>query len=57
MRLVISHALRKLEIAALTKENVIFKFYRAARNSDTGKVLVYARNPEAYWLDDYKKTY
>ncbi|MEZ0343316.1 MAG: hypothetical protein ABWJ99_00705 [Caldimicrobium sp.] len=48
MRLVISHALRKLEIAALTKENVIFKFYRAARNSDTGKVLVYARNPEAY---------
>ncbi|QJA06821.1 KamA family radical SAM protein [Thermosulfurimonas marina] len=55
VRFVMSHALGKLEIAALTRETVIFKFHRAARNTDTGKVLVYARHPEAYWLDDYSE--
>ncbi len=53
VRFVMSHAMGKLEIAALTRENVIFKFHRAARNQDTGKVMVYRRNPEAYWFDDY----
>lgn len=52
-RFVMSHARGKVEIAALTGEHVIFKFHRAARNQDTGKVLVYRRNPQAYWLDDY----
>ncbi len=55
VRFVMSHAMGKLEIAALTAEHVIFKFHRAARNQDTGKVLVYRRNPEAYWLDDYRE--
>lgn len=52
-RFVMSHAMGKIEIAAMTREHVIFKFHRAARNQDTGKVLVYRRNPQAYWLDDY----
>ncbi len=53
VRFVMSHAMGKLEIVALTAEHVIFKFHRAARNQDTAKVLVYRRNPDAYWLDDY----
>ena len=53
VRFTMSHAMGKLEIVALTREHVIFKFHRAARNENTGKVLVYRRNPQAYWLDDY----
>ncbi|AEH45908.1 lysine 2,3-aminomutase YodO family protein [Thermodesulfatator indicus DSM 15286] len=52
-RFTMSHALGKLEILALTDEEVIFKFHRAADNRNTGKILIYKRNPDAYWLDDY----
>ncbi len=52
-RFTMSHEKGKIEIAALTEEHIIFKFHRAADNRNTGKVLVYRRNPEAYWLDDY----
>ena len=55
VRFTMSHAMGKLEIAAMTRENIIFKVHRAARNQDTGKVLVFRRNPEAYWLDDYQE--
>ncbi len=54
-RFTMSHFLGKLEILALTEEQIIFKFHRAADNRNTGKILVYERNPEAYWLDDYAK--
>lgn len=52
-RFTMSHELGKIEIVALTEEYIVFKFHRAADNRNTGKVLVYHRNPEAYWLDDY----
>ncbi len=48
-----SHEKGKLEIVALTEEQIIFKFHRAADNKNTGKILIYRRNPDAYWLDDY----
>ncbi len=53
-RFTMSHELGKIEIVSLTDEHVIFKFHRAADNRNTAKVLVFRRNPEAYWLDDYK---
>ncbi len=53
-RFTMSHELGKIEIVALTDEYIIFKFHRAADNYNTAKVLVFRRNPEAYWLDDYK---
>ncbi|WP_297057195.1 KamA family radical SAM protein [Thermosulfurimonas sp.] len=55
VRFVMSHAMGKLEIAGLTREWVIFKFHRAAREEDTGKLLLYRRNSTAYWLDDYQE--
>ena len=55
VRFVMSHAMGKLEIAGLTRDWVIFKFHRAAREEDTGKLLLYRRNPAAYWLDDYQE--
>ncbi|WP_456370761.1 KamA family radical SAM protein [Thermodesulfatator atlanticus] len=54
-RFTMSHELGKLEILALTEEKIIFKFHRAADNKNTGKILIYRRNPDAYWLDDYKE--
>ncbi len=52
-RFTMSHEKGKLEIVALTEEQIIFKFHRAADNKNTGKILIYRRNPDAYWLDDY----
>lgn len=54
-RFTMSHEKGKLEILALTSENVIFKFHRAADNRDTGKIITFRRNPDAYWLDDYQE--
>ncbi len=52
-RFTMSHEKGKVEILALTEEHIIFKFHRAANDEDTGRVLIYRRNPDAYWLDDY----
>ncbi len=52
-RFTMSHEQGKVEILALTEDQIIFKFHRAADNKNTGKILIYRRNPDAYWLDDY----
>ncbi|WP_456434159.1 KamA family radical SAM protein [Thermosulfuriphilus sp.] len=54
-RYVMSHALGKIEIVGLTAEKVFFKFHRAADNFDSARFMIYQRNPEAYWFDDYKE--
>ncbi len=54
-RFTMSHADGKFDIIALTDELVIFKLHRAAENRDSAKILAFKRNPEAYWLDDYKE--
>ena len=53
VRFVMSHSAGKIEIAAITKNRVYFKFHRAATDEDSGRFLVLKRNPNAYWLDDY----
>ena len=53
VRFVMSHSAGKIEIAAITKNRVYFKFHRAADDEDSGRFLVLKRNPRAYWLDDY----
>jgi len=50
---IMSHERGKLEIVALSDEQIFLKFHRAADNRDSGKILIYHRNPHAYWLDDY----
>ncbi len=52
-RFVMSHETGKIEIIALTSELVVFKYHRAADDAQSGRVLVYRRNPDATWLDDY----
>lgn len=31
---------------------VKFKYYRAENSENAGKIMVYKRNPSAYWFDD-----
>lgn len=54
-RFIMSHATGKLEITALTDEHIIFKYHNSAHEENRSRVLIYRRNPDAYWLDDYKE--
>ncbi len=53
VRFAMSHHLGKVEVAALTPEHVIIKFHQAADPENLGKILIFRRNPQAMWLDDY----
>ena len=54
-RFVMSHKTGKIEVLGLTKENIIMRYHRAAKEEDRGKVMVFKRNPKALWFDDYKE--
>lgn len=53
VRFVMSHSTGKVEIVGKTDDFVYFKYHRAANDADSGRFLVLASNPDAYWLDDY----
>ena len=52
-RFVMSHSTGKVEIVGKTEDYVYFKYHRAADDVESGRFLVFANNPYAYWLDDY----
>ena len=52
-RFVISHSSGKIEIVGVTEEFIYLKYHRAACDEDSGRFMVFKRNPDAYWLDDY----
>ncbi|MBN1291710.1 MAG: KamA family radical SAM protein [Candidatus Latescibacteria bacterium] len=54
-RYTMSHSLGKIEVLGLTGEHIIFKFHRAARPEDKAYIVIFRRNTEAYWYDDYKE--
>lgn len=54
-RFVMSHATGKIEIVGLTKENVFFKYHRTPAPEDSSKFMVFKRNPNACWFDDYSE--
>ncbi len=54
-RLTMSHSTGKIEILGLDDMNIFFKYHRAADHDDFGRILVFKRNPDAYWLDDYSE--
>jgi L-lysine 2,3-aminomutase len=53
IRYVMSHATGKIEILAMDDTHIYMKYHRAADDSDSGKFMIYPRNPQACWLDDY----
>ncbi len=54
-KLTMSHATGKIEVLALTDENIIFRYHRAADPDESGKIHICKRNPEGYWFDDYQE--
>ncbi len=52
-RYVMSHSSGKIEIVGKTEDCIFFKYHRVADDLESGRFLVFASNPEAYWLDDY----
>ena len=54
-RLVMSHMTGKVEIVGLTDTQIFFKYVRAHNEGDSSRFLVFERDPEAYWFDDYEE--
>jgi len=52
-RLVMSHETGKVEVLAVTRDKVYFKYLRAAHPDNGIRFLEFPRNPDAFWLDDY----
>jgi lysine 2,3-aminomutase len=52
-RLVMSHASGKIEIVGMTEDEIYMRYHRAADVEEKARFMVFKRNPEAYWFDDY----
>ena len=52
-RLAMSHATGKIQVVGMTEEYVFFRYLRAFDHKDSGRFMVYKRNPDACWFDDY----
>jgi KamA family protein len=50
-RFVMSHATGKIEILAIDDRRIYMRYHRAMRPADAGRLMVFHRNDEAYWLD------
>lgn len=55
LRYTMSHATGKIEIIGKDDKHVYFKYHRAADDKDSGRLMVFASNPDACWLDDYSE--
>lgn len=56
LRYVMSHHSGKIEIVGLDAARIYLRYHRAPRRADEGRMLIFPRNPRAYWLDDYTAT-
>jgi KamA family protein len=52
-RLVMSHSTGKVEVIGMTDSHVFFKYLRAHDDNDNARFLIFERDPNAYWFDDY----
>jgi len=53
VRFVMSHSTGKIEVIGKTEDIIYFKYHRAADDTDSGRFIAFATNPDAYWFDDY----
>jgi lysine 2,3-aminomutase len=49
-----SHKLGKLEVVGLDNLHIYFRYHRAPKLTDVGKLVVALRNDEGYWFDDFE---
>ena len=54
-RFVMSHVTGKIEILGMTKKHIYFKYHRSPNLEDSSRFMVFKRNPDAFWFDDYKE--
>ena len=52
-RLVMSHNTGKIEVVGKTDENIYLRYHRAADPQEKARFMIFKRNPDAYWFDDY----
>lgn len=52
-RFSMSHVTGKIEVLGLTEDRILFKYHRAANPRHVGRILMFRRNPDAFWFDDY----
>ncbi len=54
-RLVMSHSTGKIEIVGKTKGRIYMRYHRAANPQEKARFMIFKRNPEAYWFEDYSE--
>ncbi len=54
-RLVMSHESGKIEVVSQSNEEIYFRYHRSAEEVQSGDFLVFKKNPNAYWFDDYEE--
>ncbi|MBU0509688.1 KamA family radical SAM protein [bacterium] len=54
-RFVMSHATGKIEIVGISSKFTYLKYHSSPQPEYKGRFLVFHRNPEAYWLEDFGK--
>jgi lysine 2,3-aminomutase len=52
---VMSHSSGKIEIVGVTEKRIYLKYHRARDPRDESLFMAYARDDNAYWLDDLRK--
>jgi KamA family protein len=52
-RLVMSHSTGKIEVIGKTEDNIYFRYHRAANPQKKARFMIFKRNVNAYWFDDY----
>jgi len=51
-RLVMSHDSGKIVMVGLDRNNIFFRYHRARNPKNEGRLMVFQRDDDAYWLDD-----
>ncbi|MFZ5433137.1 MAG: KamA family radical SAM protein [Calditrichota bacterium] len=52
-RFVMSHATGKIEIVGISSKFTYLKYHSSPKPEYKGRFMVFERNPDAYWLEDY----
>jgi KamA family protein len=56
-RLVMSHSTGKIEIVGKTKGRIYMRYHRAADPQEKARFMIFKRNPQAYWFEDYSEIF
>jgi L-lysine 2,3-aminomutase len=52
-RFIMSHSSGKVEVVGLDEDNIYIRYHRAEDPDNNGQMLIFERDDESFWLDDY----